>query len=134
MFDQQRSRGRVFGRTKCTIKISAAGFLVHSTNLLRSRSKPLSKTQLITKLADETELPKKKIDEVLSCLLATAYREAKKEHGFTLPGLGKLVVTKRSARMGRNPQTGEPIKIPAKKALKFRIAKAAKDAVLGVKK
>ena len=61
-----------------------------------------------------------------------AYKQAKV--GFTVPGLGKLVVVKRKARMGRNPATGESIKIPAKTALKFRIAKAAKDAVVPAKK
>ena len=102
--------------------------------MAKKPSKPMTKTQLITHLADKTELPKKKVSELMDELLTVAYKEAKKEHGFTFPGLGKLVVTKRAARTGRNPQTGEPIKIPAKKALKFRIAKNAKDAVLGVKK
>jgi DNA-binding protein HU-beta len=67
----------------------------------------------------------------LEILVALAYKEAR--NGFTLPGLGKLVLVNRKARMGRNPQTGEAIKIPAKKVVKFRIAKAAKDAILGVK-
>lgn len=93
--------------------------------------KALTKTQLIAHLAEKTELPRKKVTEILDEVLAVAYKEAKKDHGFTLPGLGKLVVTKRKARTGRNPQTGQPIPIPAKKALKFRIAKQAKDAVLG---
>ncbi len=97
-------------------------------------SKPMTKSQLMAHLAEKTELPKKKVAEVYDELLTVAHKEAKKEHGFTLPGLGKLVVTKRSARKGRNPQTGEEIRIPAKKALKFRIAKAAKDAVLPQKK
>ena len=61
-----------------------------------------------------------------------AYKEAKV--GFTIPGLGKLVVVNRKARMGRNPATGEQIKIPAKRVLKFRIAKAAKDAITPAKK
>ena len=60
---------------------------------------------------------------------AAAYKEAKK--GFTLPGLGKLVLVNRKARMGRNPATGEAIKIPAKKVVKFRVAKAAKEAIGG---
>lgn len=102
--------------------------------MAKKESKPLTKTQLMAALAEKSELPKKKVIELYEELLAIAYKEAKKEHGFTFPGLGKLVVTKRSARKGRNPQTGEPIKIPAKKALKFRIAKAAKDAVLPQKK
>ncbi len=60
-----------------------------------------------------------------------AYKEAK--NGFTIPGLGKLFLVNRKARMGRNPQTGEAIKIKAKKVMKFRVAKAAKDAILGAK-
>jgi DNA-binding protein HU-beta len=58
-----------------------------------------------------------------------AYREAK--NSFTIPGIGKLVLVNRKARMGRNPQTGEPIRIPAKRVVRFRVAKAAKDAILG---
>jgi DNA-binding protein HU-beta len=95
-------------------------------------AKPLTKTQLITKLAEENDLTKKQVAGVLEGLAATAYKEAKK--GFTVPGLGKLVVVARKARMGRNPATGEAIKIKAKKVLKFRIAKAAKDAVTPPKK
>lgn len=97
-------------------------------------AKALTKTQLISHLAEKSELPKKKVSELLDELTALAYKEAKKDHGFTLPGFGKLVVAKRKARMGRNPQTGEAIKIPAKKGLKFRVSKQAKDAVLGVAK
>jgi DNA-binding protein HU-beta len=62
---------------------------------------------------------------------ALAYKEAK--NVFVVPGIGKLVLANRKARMGRNPQTGEPIKIPAKRVVKFRVAKAAKDAILGKK-
>jgi DNA-binding protein HU-beta len=74
---------------------------------------------------------KKQASVILESLVALAYKEAKK--GFTIPGLGKLVVVQRKARKGRNPATGEAIKIPAKKVLKFRIAKAAKDSILGKK-
>jgi DNA-binding protein HU-beta len=88
----------------------------------------MTKSQLVRELAETCELSKKQITELMEALTAVAYREAK--DGFTLPGIGKLVVVDRKARMGRNPKTGEPINIPAKKALKFRIAKAAKDAVL----
>ena len=94
-----------------------------------AKAKPMTKSQIMTKLAEETDLPKKKVTEVVETLVNMAYKEAKK--GFTIPGLGKLVLVKRKARMGRNPQTGEAIKIPAKKVLKFRISKAAKDAILG---
>ncbi|MCB2156117.1 HU family DNA-binding protein [bacterium] len=93
--------------------------------------KPLTKAQLISHLAETCEIPKKSVAMLMEELIGVAYKEAKKEKGFTLPGVGKLVVVKRKARMGRNPATGEAIKIPARKALKFRISKAAKDAVLG---
>ena len=92
-------------------------------------AKAMTKSQIMTKLAEQTELPKKKVVEVVEALIGLAYKEAK--NGFTVPGLGKLVKQRRKARMGRNPATGEAIKIPAKTVLKFRIAKAAKDAVLG---
>ena len=91
----------------------------------------MTKSQLINHIADETEVPRKTAAAMLEALSNVAYKEAKK--GFTLPGLGKLVLVNRKARMGRNPATGQAIKIPAKKVLKFRIAKAAKDAILGKK-
>ena len=91
-------------------------------------AKAMTKSQIMTKLAEETELPKKKVVEVVEALVGLAYKQA--SNGFTVPGLGKLVKQRRKARMGRNPATGEAIKIPAKTVLKFRIAKAAKDAVL----
>ncbi len=94
--------------------------------------KPMTKSQIIAHLADNNGLTKKQSKEVLECLVALAYKEAK--NGFTLPGLGKLVLVKRKARKGRNPQTGETIKIPARKVVKFRMAKACKDAVLPPKK
>lgn len=90
-------------------------------------AKPLTKAKIIEALADETGLSKKDIAGVLTAQAELAYSQA--ACGITIPGLGKLVVVKRKARMGRNPATGESIKIPAKKVLKFRIAKAAKDAI-----
>jgi DNA-binding protein HU-beta len=64
-------------------------------------------------------------------MFSLATKEAK--NGWVLPGFGKLVLANRKARMGRNPQTGEPIKIPAKRVVKLRLAKGLKDAVLGKK-
>lgn len=90
-------------------------------------AKPKTKTQIIATLAEKTDLSKKDVTAVLENLAQMAYKEAKL--GFTIPGLGKLVVVNRKARDGRNPATGETIRIPAKKVLKFRIAKAAKDAI-----
>ena len=98
----------------------------------RKTAKPMTKAQLISTLADRVGLQKKMVAEVLDQLAEIGYKEAKK--GFTIPGFGKLVLVKRKARMGRNPQTGDPVKIPAKTVLKFRISKACKDAVLGTKK
>lgn len=98
----------------------------------RKPAKPMTKAQLISHLADAVEAQKKLVAQILEELAAVGYKEAKK--GFTIPGFGKLVLVRRKARMGRNPQTGEPVKIPAKTVVKFRIAKACKDAVLGVKK
>ncbi len=91
-------------------------------------AKPKTKTQIVADLAEAGDITKKQAAAILENLVAQAYKGAK--DGFTIPGLGKLVVVKRKARMGRNPATGETIKIPAKKVLKFRIAKAAKDAIL----
>ncbi len=92
-------------------------------------AKPLTKSQIITKLAEENGMTKVQVRDFLDSLVNMAYKHAK--DGFTIPGLGKLLKVRRKARMGRNPATGESIKIPAKTTLKFRIAKAAKDAVLG---
>ncbi|MHC4983205.1 MAG: HU family DNA-binding protein [Planctomycetota bacterium] len=90
-----------------------------------AQAKKMTKSQITASLADRCDLPKKKIAEVVEELVNLACSQA--PVGFTIPGLGKLVLVNRKARMGRNPATGEPIHIPAKTVLKFRIAKAAKD-------
>ena len=95
-------------------------------------AKPMTKAQIVTALAKKNDLTKKQAAAFLESLAGLAYKEAKR--GFTLPGLGKLVVVSRKARWGRNPATGEKIRIKAKKALKFRVAKAAKDAIVPAKK
>lgn len=87
----------------------------------------MTKAQIVATLAENTGLSKKQIIEVLEQQAELAYTEAKS--GYTIPGIGKLVVVARKARKGRNPATGEVIQIPAKKVLKFRVAKAAKDAI-----
>lgn len=93
-----------------------------------SSAKPMTKSAILDHLANETELPKRKVSEFLDALTNLSYSQAK--NGFTFPGLGKLVLADRKARMGRNPQTGEAIKIPARTVLRFRIGKQAKDAIL----
>jgi DNA-binding protein HU-beta len=94
-------------------------------------AKALSKSQLITAVAEKAEISKKQAGEILDHIAELAYKNAKDT--FTLPGIGKLVLKNRAARVGRNPKTGETIQIPAKRVLKFRIAKAAKDAILAAK-
>ena len=93
-----------------------------------AKARAMTKSQIMTKVAETTGVTKKEAAAVVEGLVGLACKEAKK--GFTIPGLGKLVVVQRKARWGRNPATGEKIKIKAKKVLKFRIAKAAKDATL----
>lgn len=95
-------------------------------------AKSMSKSALISHLAESNEMTRKQVVAFMETLVDTAYKQAK--NGFTLPGVGKLVLVNRKARMGRNPATGETIKIPAKKVVKFRVAKAAKDAILTGKK
>ena len=88
----------------------------------------MTKSQLVKEMAESCELSKKQVVQVIETIQSIAYREA--ANGFTFPGIGKLVVVNRKARKGRNPKTGEEIQIPAKRALKFRVAKAAKDGIL----
>ncbi len=94
-------------------------------------AKSMTKSAIIAHLAAKVALPKKQVTTVLDHLATLAAKEAK--NGFQIPGLGKLVLRNRAARMGRNPQTGEPLKIPAKRVVRFRVAKVLKDAVLGKK-
>jgi DNA-binding protein HU-beta len=91
----------------------------------------MSKSQIAAHIASKFELKKKTAVGILEELAELSYREAK--NSFTLPGIGKLVLVNRKARMGRNPATGEQIQIPAKTVVKFRVAKAAKEAVLGAR-
>ncbi|MBI2160167.1 MAG: HU family DNA-binding protein [Candidatus Rokubacteria bacterium] len=94
-------------------------------------AKMMTKSATLGHLAQKTGLPKKQVAELLDELLTLACKEAK--NGFVVPGFGKLVLANRKARIGRNPQTGEPLKIPAKRVCKFRLAKSLKDTVLGKK-
>jgi DNA-binding protein HU-beta len=89
----------------------------------------MTKTQLVRHMAEKHELSNKQAAAFLDSLADVAVRETKKSGVFILPGLGRLVKSNRKARMGRNPQTGEAIKIPAKTVVKFRVAKAAKDSI-----
>jgi DNA-binding protein HU-beta len=90
----------------------------------------MTKSELLQALADKLSKTRKEVSEMLEALAMMAYQETKKSGEFTLPGIGKLVKKHRAERMGRNPATGESIKIGAKTVVKFRVAKAAKDAIL----
>jgi len=90
----------------------------------------MTKSQTISALADKLGKSKKEVSDILDAIIALAYSEVKKSGEFTVPGLGKLIKKARAARMGRNPATGEQIQIKAKTVVKFRVAKAAKDAIL----
>jgi DNA-binding protein HU-beta len=94
----------------------------------------LTKTALIRVLAEKLELTNKQVAAFLDTLAETAVKETKKNGLFVIPGIGRLVKAQRKARMGRNPQTGAAIPIKAKTVVKFRVAKAAKDAIAPVKK
>ncbi|MDE3102294.1 MAG: HU family DNA-binding protein [Chloroflexota bacterium] len=87
----------------------------------------MTKTETVRELSDRSGVDRKQVTTVLEELAKLSYEPAR--DGFTIPGLGKLVLVDRKARMGRNPATGEQIQIPAKRVLRFRIAKQAKDAV-----
>jgi DNA-binding protein HU-beta len=90
----------------------------------------MTQTQIVQTLADSCEISKKVAKSLLDSLAQTAVAEVKKNGLFVIPGIGRLVRVERKARMGRNPATGAAIKIAAKKVVKFRIAKAAKDAIV----
>ena len=90
----------------------------------------MTQTQIVQALADKCEVTKKVAKNLLDTLAHTAITEVKKNGVFVMPGIGRLVRVDRKARMGRNPATGEAIKIAAKKVVKFRVAKAAKDAIV----
>jgi DNA-binding protein HU-beta len=92
-------------------------------------SGPMTKSETMATMAEAVGITKKQAASFFEALCDLAYKQAK--NSFTIPGIGKLVLVQRKARLGRNPATGEQIQIPAKKVVKFRVAKACKDAVLG---
>jgi DNA-binding protein HU-beta len=92
--------------------------------------KPMTKGQIVSHFATKFDLTRKTATAVLEEIATLAVSEIKKSGSFIIPGIGKLVVSKRKARMGRNPATGQPVKIPAKTVAKMRIAKAAKERIV----
>jgi DNA-binding protein HU-beta len=91
----------------------------------QKRQRSMTQSAMFTELSERLEMPKKQVKEVVTTLIELVYEEAPKA-GIMIPGLGKLLIVDRKARMARNPQTGEQIKVPARKALKFRIAGIAR--------
>ncbi|MBN2495108.1 MAG: HU family DNA-binding protein [Deltaproteobacteria bacterium] len=95
-----------------------------------AEKKPMTKSQIVAHMAEKFDMKKTDVGAFLEAFADLAYKEARSVGSFIVPGFGKLVLSKRKARMGRNPATGEPIKIPAKKVVKMRLAKACKDAII----
>jgi len=93
----------------------------------------MTQSQIVRALAEKCEVSNKVSRQLVENLGETAIREVKKNGLFVIPGLGRLVRVDRKARVGRNPATGETINIPAKKVVRFRVAKAAKDSILPTK-
>jgi DNA-binding protein HU-beta len=118
--------------------VGAGPILIRFIHLLNegdtNMAKGITKTQLVRLLAEKLELTNKQTAAFLELLAETAVKETKKTGEFTIPGIGKLVKAERKARIGRNPQTGEAIKIKAKTVVKFRVAKVAKDTIAPPKK
>src|SRR5258708_39383534 len=117
-----------------------AGKVNRPENLFRKQegathmAKGMTKTALVRHMAEKLEITNKQAAAGLELLADTAVKETKKNGEFTIPGIGKLVKAERKARLGRNPQTGETIKIKAKTVVKFRVAKVAKDTIAPAKK
>ena len=94
----------------------------------------MTKSELLDKLAGSADITKKQADQVLTSLVEISVKSVKKGDPVKIPGLGILRLRKMKARMGRNPQTGEAIKIPARKKVGFTVSKSFKDVILGIKK
>ena len=96
--------------------------------------KKMTQTDFVKKIAEVGGVTNKVAKDIIACYAETAVAETKKSGVMVLPGLGRLKKVERKARMGRNPATGEAIKIPAKKVVKFTVAKACKDSIVPPKK
>jgi len=103
--------------------------ITKTRNINNMADKPLTKSQIATAVAEANDLTKKQAADLLANLAELAISSTKATGAFTFPGIGKLKLVDRKARMGRNPATGESIKIPAKRVVKFAVAKAAKDSI-----
>ena len=122
----KKSAVKAIPAKKTVVKAAAPAKAVRAPKLPATK---MTKTQVIRYMAEQMEVSPKQVAGFFDLLIETATAQTKKLGEFTIPGLGKLVKADRKERMGRNPQTGEEIKIAAKTAVKFRIAKAATDAI-----
>ena len=123
----KKSAVKAIPAKKTLVKAAAPAKAVRGPKLPATK---MTKTQVIRYMAEQMEVSPKQVAGFFDLLIETATTQTKKLGEFTIPGLGKLVKAQRAARMGRNPATGETIKIKAKTTVKFRVAKAAKDAVV----
>jgi DNA-binding protein HU-beta len=105
-----------------------------ATKAASGSKKRMTQSEVVNHFADKFEMKRTQVKELFDELAHLAGREVKSNGQFVLPGFGKLVLSERKAREGRNPATGETIQIPAKTTLKFRIGKAMKDSVVPKKK
>ncbi len=112
------------------IPLQTRTFIHTGSNFFNTTMAKMTKSQLMSELAAKTNMSKKDATMFVETLVNMALKNVKTNGEFVIPGMGKLVKVKRAARMGRNPATGAEIKIPAKTVVKFRVAKAAKEAVL----
>ena len=129
----QLKKGAIFFRFKTGQASGPANYNFESKKE-QHMAKGMTKTALVRHMAEKLEITNKQAAAGLELLAETAVKETKKNGEFTIPGIGKLVKAERKARLGRNPQTGETIKIKAKTVVKFRVAKVAKDTIAPVKK
>jgi DNA-binding protein HU-beta len=123
----KKSAVKTVSARKTAVKATTPAKAVRGPKLPATK---MTKTQVIRYMAEQMEVSPKQVTGFFDLLIETATAQTKKLGEFTIPGLGKLVKAQRAARMGRNPATGESIKIKAKTTVKFRLAKAAKDAVV----
>ncbi len=108
--------------------------LVKTSAGAKAAEPKMTKTQVIRSMAEQLQVAPKQIIAFFDLLIETATTQTRKSGEFTVPGLGKLVKVQRAARVGRNPATGESLKIAAKTTVKFRVSKAMKDAIVPPRK
>ncbi|HKP73485.1 MAG TPA: HU family DNA-binding protein [Pyrinomonadaceae bacterium] len=126
-------------KPRCVIYLVAQAFLIFPTFLevphhpMSSKpagKKRMSQSEVVNHFAEKFEMKRAQVKELFEELSNLATREVKENGEFQLPGFGKVVLSERKAREGRNPQTGETIQIPAKTALKVRLSKGFKDSIV----